>query len=98
VQKPVGQPGAPTNLRVTPGTHSGTAMLRWKRTVRRCVFLIEATTDPNGLTSWARVKECTPQKCLLKGLTPGQVYWFRVAALNAHGTGPWGGPVMFRVG
>lgn len=88
-RQPVGQPEAPTRLRATTGNHEGTVQLRWRRPVRRCVFFVEATTDPEGLTGWRRVAECTPQKCLLTGLATGERHWFRVAAINAHGLGPW---------
>jgi hypothetical protein len=93
----VGQPGAPERLRARRGTMAHSARLLWKRPVRRCVFLVEATTDPSGQSGWVRMKECTAAKCSLPELEPGQLYWFRVAALNAHGTGPWSATATLRV-
>jgi hypothetical protein len=97
-KQPVGQAAAPGQLRALRGSHEGSVVLRWKRPVRRCVFLVEMTTDPNGLTGWVRVKECLPAKCELKGLPLGVLHWFRVAALNAHGQGPWSAVATLRPG
>ena len=45
-KQPVGLPDAPGQLRVLPVDFEGTARLRWKRPVRRCSFIVEATADP----------------------------------------------------
>ncbi|MSU57853.1 MAG: fibronectin type III domain-containing protein [Pedosphaera sp.] len=37
------------------------------------------------------------QNCLVKGLTSGAKYWFRVRAVNGHGPGPWSNPASARV-
>ena len=39
-KQPVGKPGVPTLLRVISTESEGAVRLRWKRPVRRCVFLI----------------------------------------------------------
>jgi hypothetical protein len=95
-KQPAGVPAAPERLRVEPGAFSGGAVLRWKRPLRRCAFVVEATTDPRAQEGWRRVKECTAAKCELRDLSPGRLHWFRVAALNAHGLGPWSGPGSLR--
>ena len=92
-KQPVGLPAAPGQLRVLPVDFEGTARLRWKRPVRRCSFIVEATTDPATQTGWKRQLTCFKQTCIVKDLAGGKKYWFRVAAANAHGQGPWSQPV-----
>ncbi len=88
-KKPLGMPSAPERFRAEHGAFSGSVVLRWKRPLRRCFFFIEATTDPQAQEGWTRLKECSAAKCELRDLPVGQLHWFRVAALNAHGLGPW---------
>lgn len=92
-KQPVGLPAAPANLRVLPTDFEGRVPLRWKRSVRRCLFVIEATTDAAARTGWKRVLQCTRQSAEVTGLAGGKKHWFRVCAVNAHGTGPWSQPV-----
>ena len=92
-KQPVGLPSAPANLRVLPTDFEGRVPLRWERSVRRCVFNIEATTDPAARTDWKRIQASTKQSTEATGLASGKRYWFRVCAVNAHGTGPWSQPV-----
>jgi hypothetical protein len=96
-KQPVGLPDAPAHLHALPSDFEGTAQLRWKRPVRRCSFAVEATTDPAAQTGWKRQLTCLKQSCAVKELESGRKYWFRVAASNAHGQGPWSQPVSARV-
>jgi hypothetical protein len=96
-KQPVGLPGAPTLLRVLSTDYEGRVRLRCKRPVRRCVFLVEATTDRAARTGWKQVAISVKQTCDATGLVSGKKYWFRVAASNAHGQGPWSQPVSARV-
>ena len=96
-KQPVGRPDAPGNLRAIVTDFEGTVRLRWKRTVRRCSFDIEATTDPSALTGWKKVGSSFRQTCEVKDLESGKKYWFRVSAANAHGHGPWSQVVSVRV-
>jgi hypothetical protein len=92
-KQPVGLPSAPANLRALPTDFEGRVPLRWQRSVRRCVFNVEATTDAAARTGWKRVLSATKQSCEVTGLASGKKHWFRVCAVNAHGTGPWSQPV-----
>jgi hypothetical protein len=95
---PVGLPDAPGNLRVLATDFEGRVRLRWKRPIRRCAFLIEMTTDPAAATGWQQVAiSGNRQSCELTGLESGVKCWFRVAAANAHGQGPWSQVVSVRV-
>jgi hypothetical protein len=95
-KRPVGQPAAPGQLRATPAEVEGVAKLRWKRPLRRCTFLVEMTRDPVA-GGWKQVAISIRQSCEIPGLESGGKYWFRVAATNAHGQGPWSEVASVRV-
>ena len=92
-KQPVGKPGAPTLLRGFSTESEGAVRLRWKRPVRRCVFLIQMTTAPAATRGWKQVAISVRQSCTVTGLKSGSKCWFRVSATNAHGQGPWSQPV-----
>jgi hypothetical protein len=96
-KSPVGRPAAPTRLRVVETNFEGAVRLRWKRPVRRCTFLIQMTTAPSALRGWKSVGISIKQTGTVTGLKSGLKGWFRVAATNAHGQGPWSQPVSARV-
>jgi hypothetical protein len=96
-KQPVGRPAAPTRMRILSTEFEGTVRLRWKRPVRRCVFTIQTTTAPMATRGWKQAALSLRQTCDVTGLVSGAKYWFRVAATNAHGQGPWSQPVNARV-
>ncbi len=59
-KQPVGKPGAPTLMRVVSTESEGAVSLRWKRPVRRCVFLIQMTTAPAATRGWKQVAHQHP--------------------------------------
>jgi len=97
-KSPVGRPDAPGSFRAERTASSGTVRLRWKRPVRRCVFTIEYTADAAGQTDWQHHSTQTSSRCDVEGLEPGRLYWFRAAAINAHGRGPWTQSIAVRPG
>jgi hypothetical protein len=96
-KQPVGRPDAPTRMRILSTEFEGTVRLRWKRPVRRCTFTIQTTTAPTATRGWKHAAISLRQTCDVKELKSGAKYWFRVAATNAHGQGPWSQPVNARV-
>ncbi len=96
-KSPVGKPGAPTFVRVISTESEGAVSLRWKRPVRRCTFIIQMTTAPAATRGWKQAAISIRQTCTVTELKSGQKCWFRVAAINAHGQGPWSQPVNARV-
>jgi hypothetical protein len=96
-KQPVGRPDAPARLRVLATNYEGAVSLRWKRPVRRCAFLIQMTTAPAATRGWKQAAISVRQTCEVTGLASGLKCWFRVAASNAYGQGPWSQPVSARV-
>lgn len=47
------------------------------------------TADPDGKTGWQNVATGNRASCVVPGLEPGRLYWFRVCAQTASGPGPW---------
>ena len=92
-----GQPAAPTNLRAEPTASEGEAQLRWVRPLRLCTFQIQVQAEPLHDDGWKFLDSCTRQTCAVKGLTSGGKFWFRVRAVNPHGTGPWSNLAPVRV-
>lgn len=88
-RRSVGRPGAPSLFRSLPAEFEGSVKLRWKRPVRRCTFVVQASADAPPRTGWKHQLACVKQTCTVKDLKSGKQYSFRVAALNAHGQGPW---------
>ena len=93
-KKPVGKPGAPTNFNAAPGDNEGTVTLSWKRPIRRCTFMVQMQAD--GESEWKNVENSVPTRCVIEKLKPGAKYWFRVNAVNAHGSGPWTNAIAVR--
>jgi hypothetical protein len=96
-KSPVGLPAAPTRLRAVETNFEGTVRLRWKRPLRRCAFTIQMTTAPSALRGWKSMGISIKQSGTVTGLKSGLKGWFRVAASNSHGQGPWSQPVSARV-
>lgn len=95
-KRPVGLPAAPGNFRARATAFEGQVELRWKRPLRRCIFLIEMTTDPAAASGWTYMGTTVRQKFIVTNLAGGVKCWFRVRALNAHGHGPWSNPACAR--
>ena len=92
----VGTPATPTNFRGAPTGNVGEAWLRWKRTVRRCIFEIESCTDIEA-GNWVFITTASRQTCVVNKLKSGVNQWFRIRANNAQGESPWSQPVSVRV-
>ena len=90
-KSPIGLPGEPTAMRTRPvgAEPTGKVALAWKRPVRRCFFLVEYAVDAEGRDGWKKLESTPKTWVMVSGLEPGRTYWFRGAAQNTAGPGPW---------
>jgi hypothetical protein len=56
--------------------------------------VIECSQDPITETSWKNMGTVTEVKYVGNGATPGHKCWYRVAAVNRAGQGPWSDPAL----
>ena len=75
-------------LNSTPG-HS---RVTWGGVERADGYLVQGSPDPITPTSWTQPIVSTKTAYPANGAAPGQKYWYRVAAFNAAGQGPWSAP------
>ena len=85
----VGVPAAPWNVTARATEFAGEIQLRWQRTVRRCLFTVEFTTNPLLEKSWRMVGGNRSQTFIVPELKSGTLYWFRIRAVNIHGASSW---------
>ena len=84
---PVGPLAAPENLSASYGDMAGSSDLQWDPTRGASSYIGECATSAAG--PWTRFYEGTKSRCSATGLTSGQLYYFRVAAVGPNGPGPW---------
>lgn len=91
-------PGAPQNLRLRHGILSGTIQALFKTERRGCANEVQITEgNPDEESGWHTRAFCKSGRLLLKGFTPGMVYWVRVRSLGNKGMmGPWSDPAQIR--
>ncbi len=92
-RKPKPMP-TPQNLRLELTDTPGEVLLRWKPVTRSVGYITEFTETGADDKSWLRCDTCTKAKLLVKGLTPGKNYWFRVKALGTMGESAASDPVV----
>jgi len=86
---PMGDLLAPTDLKADISAFKGRVDLRWKP-VRGAVayHLYLCRTEPSASATWEQVAVSTKAATKVVGLTSGQTFWFRVAAIGTAGVGP----------
>jgi hypothetical protein len=89
---PATVPGAPTSVSATPA--SGQLTLNWVAPASNggeaiTDYLVEMSTDNTNWTSVSHAPS-TATSTVVTGLTNGTPYYYRVAAINVLGTGPYG--------
>ena len=89
---PMPPPAAPGPLTVKLNGSPGVTKLSWPSMSEAKSYLVEQSPDPMTDTSWDQVDTPTKASCELDGAEPGKKYWYRVAAVNSAGVGPWSGP------
>ena len=85
---------APTGLRAATNGSPGKTMLSWDVVGGVVIYLIEMSLDPDSPVTWKFKATSTRTSRELDGAHPGQPAWFRIAAVNATGQGPWSTPAQ----
>jgi hypothetical protein len=83
----VGDLPAPQDLNGTTGDQDGEVDLMWTAVVGRDTYLGEQAVAATG--PWTQCYVGKKSSCTVKGLTSGQLFYFRVRAIGAAGPGPW---------
>jgi hypothetical protein len=85
-------PSPPAALAMTEGDHGGELDAQWDRDARARSYITELSTNPNDPALWKQALVVTTSHATFSGLTSGQRYWCRVAAVNANGQSGWSDP------
>ena len=75
-------------LNGTPG-HS---KLTWEPLPEADGYLVQGSPDLSSEENWVAAGLTTKASMAANGASPGQHYWYRVAAFNSAGLGPWSEP------
>lgn len=86
--------GAVEAVNVKLSGEPGYSDLRWPPLKGAVGYVIEGTDAPSAGGGWKHAGFSTRAKFTANGATPGVVHWYRVAALNAEGQGPWSMPAI----
>ncbi|MGB8170000.1 MAG: fibronectin type III domain-containing protein [Chthoniobacteraceae bacterium] len=89
--QPVGQV---QNVRVGYNGSPGYSDVRWDRDPNADAYMVQCSPDPITETSWKNMGTVTRARFEGNGATPGQRCWYRIAAVNALGEGPWSEPAL----
>ena len=55
-------------------------------------YVVQQSPDPPTNTSWTQITIVVKPQTTVTGLTGGQKYWFRVAAVGPKGQSAWSDP------
>lgn len=86
--------GQVENVRVSYNGNPGYSDVRWDRESSADAYMVQCSPDPITEASWRNMGTVTRAKFEGNGATPGQKCWYRVAAVNAIGAGPWSEPAL----
>jgi len=86
-------PGPPTNLSAASNGQSGQVQLIWTPPDNGgsaiTDYLVQYSTDNSSWTTFQHANPVTGTTTIVTGLMNGQPYYFRVAAVNTDGQGPY---------
>lgn len=88
---------APGDVMAKTNGAPGNTKLSWKKLHDAVTYLVQRSAEPMTEGSWLTVATPTRASCEVDGAVPGKVCWFRVAGVNAAGTGPWSAPACREV-
>ena len=68
--------------------------MSWKRDRHASAYRVQRSPERITDTSWEEMGTVTEASYIGNGVIPGQQYWYRVAAVNRLGQGPWSQPAL----
>ena len=80
---------AVTGVTVALNGSPGHSKVSWNDVPGADGFLLQGSPDPITPTSWQMPQIAMKTDADTNGATAGQKYWYRVAAFNGAGQGPW---------
>lgn len=84
----------PSNITVQQGEETGSLVVKGHSSHPRASHDLQICCGtPTGEDSWSMVGTQINCKFIVKGLQPGQRYYFRMRSHGPGGTGPWSPPV-----
>jgi hypothetical protein len=89
---PVPELVAVTGVTVALDAMPGHSEVSWNPVPGADGYLVQGSADPITATSWLWPEIAMATQCGCNGALPGQKYWYRVAAFNGAGQGPWSSP------
>jgi hypothetical protein len=84
------------DLSATGGDMPGECDLNHKPVKNKKNYIVEVSPDPVTATSWKQAGLPSKSSFTVTGLTSGDKYWFRVAAIGTLGPGPFSDPATAR--
>jgi len=82
------------NVRVKFDGMPGYSLVQWDRQANADAYVVQCSPEQITPASWKNMGTVTRAKFQGNGATPGQPCWYRVAAVNALGQGPWSDPAL----
>jgi hypothetical protein len=85
---PLGMLLPPSNVRAVYGLHPGEVILRWAGVYGSKEYFVQMSANPVQADSWTDVTRghTGKNRLVVTGLTPGQVYYFRIFTECTAGT------------
>lgn len=97
---PSGDLPAPEGVSASTGDLAGTADVgcHSMRSLGAMSYVYQRSQNPTDAATWMQVKISTKSQETLDGMTSGQHYWFRMAAIGPNGQSPWSGDASCNAG
>jgi len=86
---PIGVLPAPSDLELNANVNPGSMGLKWSPVPGAASYMIERAPDGPEPHAFVGIASPTKTSAVVNSMTSGSRYWFRVAAVNAAGTGLW---------
>ena len=83
---------APTGLLARTNGAPGVTRLNWNPLDGARFYIVQQNPNPMLENGWVQVATSTKARCETEGVEPGTEMWYRVAAADSDGQGPWSAP------